>query len=143
MKLLSTLLRYSRSTLLLASFAGIFAGLCSAGLLALVNRMLRQPEGGGQLLWPYLGLTLLVPITSVLSTYLLMRLGQQAVVDLRLDLSRQILRTPLARLEQLGSHRLLAALTEDVTALTQAVVLVPAACMSGAMVVGCLAYLYW
>jgi putative ATP-binding cassette transporter len=143
MKLLSTLLRYSRSSLLVASLAGVFAGLCSAGLLALVHLMLRQPEKGGQLLWPYVGLTLLVPVASVFSTYLLMRLGQQAVVDLRLDLSRQILRTPLARLEQLGSHRLLAALTEDVTALTQAVVLVPAACMSGAMVVGCLAYLSW
>jgi putative ATP-binding cassette transporter len=143
MKLLSTLLRYSRGTLLFASLAGIAAGLCSAGLLALVNRLLQQPEGSGRLLLPYIALTLLVPLTSIFSTYLLMKLGQQAVVDLRLDLSRQILRSPLARLEQLGAHRLLAALTEDVTALTQAVSLVPATCMSGAMVAGCLAYLSW
>ena len=144
MKLLSTLLRYSRGAMLLATLAGLIAGAASAGLLVLVNTLLhRSGPGVENALWLFIGLVVVVPLTSTGSTYLLVRLGQQAIVDLRLDLCRRILMTPLARLEETGSHRLLAALTDDVMAMTQAVAMIPLLCMNGALLAGCLIYLGW
>jgi putative ATP-binding cassette transporter len=143
MKLTSVLMRYSRGNLIVASMAGVIAGICSTGLVVLINYLLGSGSVHPGLFVLFIGLSLLVPLTGTLSTYLLVRLGQQAIVDMRLDLSRSILRTPLSQLEALGAHRLLAALTEDVSAVTQAVALVPAVCMSGALVAGSLAYLGW
>jgi putative ATP-binding cassette transporter len=142
MRLLSKLLSYSRGAMVLATLAGLAAGAASVGLLVLINHLLhRNGPGVSGLLWPFLALALVVPLTSVGSTYLLLRLGQQAIVDLRMDLCRRILETPLARLEELGAHRLLAALTEDVAAITQAVAMIPLLCMNGALLAGCLLYL--
>ncbi len=144
MKLLSILLRYSRGTMVLAILAGIIAGAASVGLLVLINTLLhREGPPAGSLLGLFVVLAVLVPVTSIGSTYLLVRLGQQAIVGLRLDLCRRILRTSLARLEELGAHRLLASLTDDVSSITQAVALIPQLCMNGALLVGCMVYLGW
>jgi putative pyoverdin transport system ATP-binding/permease protein len=58
-------------------------------------------------------------------------------------LSRQILATSLRHLEALGAPRLLAALTEDVEAITDAFIWYPVLCINSAMVVGCLIYMGW
>jgi putative ATP-binding cassette transporter len=124
---------------------GVVAGLASVSLLALVHASVSGGEvpSARRLGLLFAGLCVLVTGARTASVALLARLGQGLVKDLRLELSRQVLATPLARLEALGAHRLLATLTEDVNALTQALMFVPALFINGTVVVGSLAYLAW
>ena len=124
---------------------GIVAGLASVSLLALINSSLQgveipSPIRIGAL---FTVLCVLVTVARVGSTLLLALLGQGVVKNLRLELSGQVLSTPLDRLEDLGPHRLLATLTDDVNALTQALVFVPALCINGTIVLASLGYLAW
>jgi putative ATP-binding cassette transporter len=124
---------------------GVVAGAASVSLLALVHASLSGTEVPSPVRIGLLfaGLCALVTAARVGSLSLLALLGQGLVKDLRLELSRQILATPLARLEALGAPRLLATLTEDINALTQALLFVPALFINGTIVVGSLAYLAW
>lgn len=122
--------------------AGGLSGLLSVSLLALIHRALEQD--GTTLAavgWAFAGLCAVLTLTRITSVYLLANLGQSMVRDLRIDLSRRVLSTPLGRLEELGSGRLLANLTDDVNALTMALGFVPAVCINGTIVAGCLGYL--
>lgn len=135
----------ARRLLGLAVAVGVVAGLASVSLLALVHRNL---EGLGDpsvdrvgLL--FAGLCALVTLARVASLSSLALLGQGLVKELRIELSRRILATPLPRLEGLGAHRLLATLTDDVNALTQALVTIPPVVINGTVVAGSLSYLAW
>jgi putative ATP-binding cassette transporter len=62
---------------------------------------------------------------------------------LRIQLCRRILAAPLPLLERLGTHKLMAALTDDAPTIANALATVPFLCMNIAMTVGCLFYLGW
>lgn len=131
----------ARRTVAAAVLVGAVSGAGSVALLALIHRALDQgatARAGGL---AFAGLCVLVTVSRVGSQLLVARLGQGMVMRLRLRLSRQILAAPLARLEALGPQRLLATLTDDIAAMTNALVFVPTFCINGAVVVGCLAYL--
>lgn len=135
--------REARGLLIGSFLAGIGSGAASVALLALINHTLR---GGGRLPglgWLFVGLCAVVTAARVASHYLLVRMGQDMIVELRLDLSDRILATPLARLEELGIHRLLATMTEDINALTGALIYVPVVAINGTIVLGCFLYLGW
>ena len=144
MKVILYLMRRSRSILILAVIAGVVSGASSTGLLALINTALTG-KGASQswLLGGFIGLCVLVPLTRVTSELLLAMLGQDTILQLRLDLSRKILSVPLRRLEELGPHRLLSTLTDDVPTITNIVGLIPTLCMSASILVGGLVYLGW
>ena len=95
-----------------------------------------------RLLWGFVGLCVLLPAFKFMADWLLVRLGQEAVFKLRVKLSRQILASPLLRLERLGPHRLLAALTDDVSSIINALIFIPTLFINVAIVCGCLIYLY-
>jgi putative ATP-binding cassette transporter len=145
MKLLKLLLSHSRTTLVLTILAGALSGSASAGLLGLINTAINRskPWNDSRLLWAFVGLCLIAPTSRILSAFLLMLLGQGAVHRLRMKLSGAILALPLQQLESLGSHRLLVVLTDDLNAITDALVNVPVLCMNTFVVAGCLAYLGW
>lgn len=128
----------------IAVFTGFLSGGSSAGLIALISHAISQETvnlaGIG---WAFVGLALVSLITSVFSQVMLIRLAQEAIFQLRLNLSRQILASELAHLEKLGVPRLLATLTDDVQAVTDAVRLVPFLCIDLAIVAGCLVYITW
>ena len=144
MDVLRMLYRASRSVTLLAVLCGLISGLGSAALLALINLKL----GGGRLPGVSLAaafalLVALVPLARVLSSYLAVRLSQRAVHALRLDLARRILATPLRRLEEIGPHRLHAAVAEDMAALGTAFASFPVLCVQLAVCAASLGYLAW
>lgn len=146
MKLITFLLKRSPRWMLGAIFAGAISGLCSAGLLAIINSAITRLElhQDPKVLIPlFLGLCLLSPVSSIIAQYLLLLLGQNTVVQFRVRMTRSILATPLARLEKVGGHRLLATLTDDVGQLGGSLVLVPGVAINAFMVVGCLVYLGW
>ncbi|HEX3249332.1 MAG TPA: cyclic peptide export ABC transporter [Pyrinomonadaceae bacterium] len=147
MKILQFLLRYSKYSwgiVLTAAIAAIIAGVSSTGILILISRALaKAPAIDPLLAYGFLALCLFVPLSRFVSQVLLVRLSQAAMFDLRLQLSGRILGAPLRQLEEIGAHRLLATLTEDVAVITNGLVSIPTICLQGAVLVCCMVYLAW
>jgi len=144
LKLLALLLRASRRIALLSLFVGCLSGLSSAALVALINTLIhsRTPTAG-IFIAGFVGLLLVMFVSTVASQVILVHLAQGALFDLRLRLSRQILATPLRQLETIGPPRLLAVLTDDITDISNALLNLPTICIQiTALVIG-LAYLGW
>jgi putative ATP-binding cassette transporter len=144
MKLFLFLVTYSRRIVSLALLLGLISGICNTGLIALLNATLKS--GGNPsafIVKSFLALCIVLPLTRLLSEFLLTRMGQKALLDLRLRLSREILAAPLRYLEELGAPRLLAALVEDVPVITNALVAVPILFINVAVVLAGLVYLGW
>lgn len=143
MKILLVLLRKSPFLVGLAMFAGMVAGASSAGILAIINTALHEPEPWTNqvLVLLFVSLCLVIPVARSFSAFLLSSLGQTTVLELRSRLSRRILAAPLLRLEEVGSHRLLAALTQDVTTLVMAMQTIPMMFVQSTVVTGSLIYL--
>jgi putative ATP-binding cassette transporter len=142
MKIIGFLIKYSRTAVILAIIAGVISGASNTGLLAVINAVLKH-DGFSMttLLYVFIGLCVLLPVTRFIAEVLLIRLGQGALVDLRMRLSSQILAAPLRQLEEIGSARLLAVLSDDVPIITNALLAVPILCINIAIVIGSLVYL--
>jgi putative pyoverdin transport system ATP-binding/permease protein len=144
MKLMSILLSYSRRTVILAIIAGIISGVCNAALLAIIHAALTSGRAASpNLLWGFVALWFVLPISRIGSQVTLSHLVQTAIYDLRMHLSRQILAAPMRQLEEIGPHRLLAALNEDVQAISNALVSIPTICMQSTVLLASLVYLGW
>jgi len=144
MKLLSFLIRYSPRSVVLAVVAGVISGASNAGLLALFTAALRGEHYSKlALVWSFVALCLFLPLTRFVSEVLLTRLAQGALYDLRMQLSRQIMAAPLRHFEDVGVHRLMTALTDDIPVITNTLVAVPLLCINVTVVIGGLVYLGW
>lgn len=126
-----------------AVIAGALSGLTGAALIAVLSS---ATEGDPSARAPrvaalFVALVAVSVISKGISEVLLTRLGQRAIADVRLQLSRRVVEAPLRRNEELGAHRVLAALNDDAAAITQAFVYLPMICVNGATVLGCLGYL--
>ncbi len=134
----------SRMVLVLTVVLGGVSGAMNAGMLALLNSAVFRPAGNpGKLLPMFILLCVAAPLTRVISELLLMRLGQDAVCSLRMELARQILTVPLRWLEKNGTHRMLSVLTDDLYNLTGTVGLLPVICVNIGVVASCLIYMGW
>jgi putative ATP-binding cassette transporter len=144
MYLLRFILRSSWPLVLLAVLAGTASGVGNVGLLGLIHAALgtggAAPAG---LIAAFAGVSVVVLAARSATQALLVRLGQGAVFRLCTHLSRRIAAAPLRHLEELGTHRILGAITEDTLVIAQAFNLLPVLCIN--LVVGacCLAYLAW
>ena len=145
MQLIYFLLRSSWKMVAIAMFTGFLSGGSSAGLIALMGRVVGSDQTASMtsIAWSFGALAGVALTTSIISQVMLIRLSQNAVFQLRLSLSRQILSSELSYLEQLGGPRLLATLTEDIQAISQAVFIIPFLCIDIAIVGGCLVYITW
>ncbi len=148
MNLIYFLLRSSWGMVAIAFVTGLLSGSSTAALIALISNAVGRnlTQSVTSIAWEFVGLAFVALITSIISQVVLIRLCQDAVWQLRMRLSRQILASELSHLEQLGTPRLLATLTEDVQSVTTAVAVVPFLCIDFAIVAGCLIYilgLYW
>lgn len=127
-----------------AAVAGLLNGASTAGLIALINGALHHSQALGPFLpWAFLGLALLLLLTHFASQVLLVRAAQQAVLEMRLLLSRRILASPLRQLEGIGTAQLLATLTDDVDAVSRSFSALPNLFNAIAIVLGCLLYMGW
>ncbi|MGC3975794.1 MAG: cyclic peptide export ABC transporter [Nitrospira sp.] len=143
MDLIRFLLKKSCSLVICSVAAGVISGLAGAGLLAVIHQAMNEFPVSSSLAWSFLGLAVAVAACKALSEILLTRLGQATISELRYQLSRRILDAPLAQLDRLGHHRLLAALSEDTDVIAQAYVQLPLIGINLATTAGCLAYLGW
>lgn len=146
MRLFAVLRKYSsRGILGYAILFGCLGGLLSTALLFLVNEALF-----GEGVWndrrAVIAFVVLLPVAAVMrfiASYTLTKLGAYASCQLQVQLTQRILRSPLRKLEELGSHRLLVALTEDIGSVTDALTAVPVFFINFAVVIASLAYIGW
>lgn len=144
MKLLSFLFNYSWKLVTLALVSGMVGGLSNVGIIALINLTLSEQGASTRtVFWSFVTLALVLLVTRIVSSVVLSFLAQNAILDLRLQLSRQILAVPLRDLEEIGAHRILATLTGDVTAITGGLLIIPGLFLQGALLAGSLIYLAW
>jgi putative ATP-binding cassette transporter len=78
-----------------------------------------------------------------ISQALLASFSQRAIAHLRRELIRKILAVPLRNLEEIGTPRIVVALTDDVFNITQALLAIPLVCVNLAILLGGAAYLGW
>jgi putative ATP-binding cassette transporter len=128
------------------TIAAVLSGACNAALIALVNKALHEGRGTTVLVWAFVLVGLGKIGTNFLSQALLASFSQKAIAELRRDLIRKILSVPLRKLEELGSARVLVALTDDVFNITQALLAIPIISVNLAILLGgavYLGYLSW
>jgi putative ATP-binding cassette transporter len=144
MKLFKFVLQYSQKLLTLAVTAGIISGVCTTGLLVIINAAVTHSRPSGRTgLYLFIACAASVPLSRALSELLLLHLGQRALFSVRTELSRQVLDVPLQDLEAIGTHKTLAVLTEDIPTLTNLIGMIPLFCINTVVVLACLVYMVW
>jgi putative ATP-binding cassette transporter len=144
MKFVRFLLRGSWSTVLLGSALSLLAGACNAGLLVLINAALHDSGTSMRILvGGFIAIGLTRVLSSGVSELLLARFAFNTTAELRRDLCRKSLNTPLRQLEQIGTPKMMVALTEDINAVSRALRLVQAVMVDVTMMIGAIVYLGW
>ena len=147
-RLIAFLLRWARGVpraralFTLVVLTGVLAGVANTALIALINSSWdKVGAAGSATIAAFVALCAVLPLLRLASQVLLLRLTNNAMFEMRMQLCRQILRAPLRLLEELGPHRLLATLTDDVPSISGVVGSLPILCMHTAIVLSCLVYL--
>lgn len=142
MKLIRFLFSVSWAGIAAAVVLGLFGGAANAYLVTQINAAVAPDRQPGDASWIRFAVTITVVIvTGLVSQLVLIRLAQDAIYRLRAKLSAGVVSAPLEHIERLGTHRLLATLTEDVRTLSMAVSAIPSMCVDVATIVGTLTYL--
>lgn len=134
----------SKSLITLAVVTSFLAGVGYTMLIALIKRAIGDGLASqSNLTWAFVAFCLAIPFCGFASQMVLLYLTSQGAYELRIQLSRQILATPLRQLEELGSHRLLATITQDIGSVIELVNILPQMLTQLAMMIGCIVYLGW
>lgn len=141
MQLIKFLVSISWTRIAAVIVTGLVCGAANTYLVTLINAVVSPTPQPRATVGQFLLTGAVVLISGLLSQVLLIRLAQDAIFRLRSDLSSSVVSAPLEHLERLGMHRLVATLTEDVRALSQAVTAIPAICIDVATIIGCFIYL--
>ncbi len=142
MILLKFMFRTCRSMMVWTILAALLSGACNAGLIAMVNKSITTLEPATALLiWGFVALGVGKIVTNFASQMLLASFSQGAIAELRRDLIRKILGVPLRDLEEIGTARVLVALTDDVFNITQALLAIPLISVNVAILLGGAVYL--
>ncbi len=142
MNLLKFLLKESRSKIVIAAVCGLLSAASMTVFIRVVHRAIDPSlPNGDTLLYQFIGASLLFVLANLGGHLPLLRLTEQAVFKLRLAMIRNILTARFRGLEEIGSHRLYATLTTDVSHLVAGLAMIPGAIIMMAMLFGSLAYL--
>jgi putative ATP-binding cassette transporter len=144
MNLIAFVLRMCRRPMLVMALIALLSGACNAGLIAAVNQAMHSMDSISKgIMLAFIGLGLGRLLTSYVSQVMSVRFSQRAVAEMRQNLVRAILAAPLRQLEELGSARLIVALTDDIYNVTQALLAVPVTAVNVALLLGGAVYLGW
>src|SRR5438309_12133309 len=109
MRLLLFLLKSSRYLFLQSVVFSILGGITTTGLLMVINHVLGHDKGTSVIV-AFVVPALFSMIFRGSAGMLLAGLSQDALLQLRMELSQQIIRTPLRSLEPVGGRRIMAGL---------------------------------
>jgi len=143
-KLFGFLFRYAPRLVIGSALVAVLNGAAATGILMFINSAVEH--NGDWPLWilaGFIALSLLTPASRMASHLLLANLAQTIVYDMRAHICKHILITPLRKLEQLGSGKLLASLTSDVKAISAASTTLPFLSMQLTLMGSAFCYLTW
>ena len=143
MELIHYLLRQSRKLLTLATVTGLMSGFAGASLIGLIGKGLSGSALPASLALSFFGLCVVFLIARCCSEISLMHLAQNAILGMRIDLSRKLLATPVKKLQAMGKPELLVILTNDIDKFTQVLQMLPTVFGNVIIIVSCLAYMAW
>jgi putative ATP-binding cassette transporter len=120
------MMRASWKTVILAAVIGAVSGAASMGLVVMILHTVQDPLGSSAVtIGLFAVLCNVILFTRIGSQMVLCRMTQSNIADLRIDLCRRILESPLKHLEEIGIDRMLGCLTGDVNLVSQAINGVP------------------
>ncbi len=140
MELYFSLLRASRRAFFLATLVGVVSGAATVAMLVLIRALIRG-DTSTLTVSAFVGVCLLSFGAGTLSKLILGSLTKKTLTNLTVRASRQILASPLRRLESLGKASLQAAILRDVPAVAQGLKTIPTTFASVALLAGCLIFL--
>jgi putative pyoverdin transport system ATP-binding/permease protein len=129
---------------LVATALSLLSGGANAGLLVLINAAMHNSVPSMVILVTgFMGLGFTRVFSSGASQFLLARFAHKTTTELRRDLCGKILDTPLRQLEQIGIPKLMVALSEDISTVSQALRSIQSVAVDVAMLLGAMVYLGW
>ena len=114
MRILRFLFGYAPGVILVTAAISVVTGLSTIWLLKIFNDHLRGVINGNEDIGKFIGLCAAAAMTSFVARISIAKLALWSSFDLRLQLGRQWINTPLADLERDGNAKLLSAVTQDV-----------------------------
>jgi putative pyoverdin transport system ATP-binding/permease protein len=142
MNLVKFLWKSATGTFILAVVLSVIGGASSAALLGLIQMSLHPEPARIKLLASgFIALSVIICFTRIFSQLLLVAMAQKGMLNLVMELSRNILKARLCHVEKIGPPRLMAALTDDVNIVINGLTLVPASVLSMTVLLGCFAYM--
>ncbi|PLZ04024.1 cyclic peptide transporter [Burkholderia sp. WAC0059] len=127
----------------LATLMGAASGVATAALLAVTNRALQHGAASlPALAASFAGLCALALAGEVISDVGNNLVGQRVIATLRKNLCEKIIAAPLGEIEQFRSHRLSAALNQDIDTISAFSFMFSSLAIAVATLVGCLGYLF-
>jgi putative ATP-binding cassette transporter len=141
--MIAELVRRARFTLLSAVALGLLAGVAGAGLIAVIGRVERDGAAafGGRALLVFSAALAVRLMAAFCSRLILIRTGQDFVLQLRSSLTRRVLAASLLSVERVSAARITAALSSDVTAIAGFFAAIPTVCVNAAVVFGSLVFI--
>ncbi len=144
MNLMRFLIRSSRGIVMLSAIAGAAGGIASIALIVLIqSEMGRETSSSSAWVWLFGTLCIVSAAARIIGQVGMVKLGQGAVAKLSLHMVRRTLDLPLQEFEAINTSSLLAALTEDIVLIANAMVGIPQLCINIPIVIACLAYIGW
>ncbi|SHH81159.1 cyclic peptide export ABC transporter [Pollutimonas bauzanensis] len=128
----------------LATLAGTASGLATASLLATINHSLHSSTGiTNQLILTFVVLFVVTLVGEIISDIGNTLVGQRIIASLRNDLSAKILRAPIVEIERYQPHRMLTALNQDISTISNFTFGFSGFAIAVAVTLGCFAYMCW
>ena len=144
MRVLAFALRADRGLLALAVAASVVAGGAGAALMGYIGSQFASQDRIGPVeIAAFIALTAVSLGAGLGARWILVRLVGRRLLRLQMDLARRLLGTEQPTLEDIGSARLLAVMTDDARSISEALIRIPDLVISLALVVGCFGYLTW
>jgi len=141
--LFSLLWRACGPIVLVALLIGIANGLANATMIALIRRGIQANGSAKGLAITFGALCIGVPVMRTICLSLMLHLAHKSTHRIVLQLGQSILAAPLRKLEEIGTAKLMAALTDDVGLVSGGVIGSLGLVLNGAVLVGCVAFLGW
>jgi len=141
MKIIYLFIKTSVWDFLLALVTGVVSGACLSGMIFLINQGIETKlENFDFLLYAFIGAWITYGVTSVIANYTITKLSQNVILDMRISLSKKIMKASFQTIEH-GKSQLLTILTDDIGTISTAVARFPNVTTSLAMIVGCVVYM--
>ncbi|MFT5808698.1 MAG: putative ATP-binding cassette transporter, partial [Moritella dasanensis] len=143
-KLILSLLKGDYSKFIVAIFLSALSAAAGVSVIAFINEAIsRLSVGADYPITLFFALIFLLFGLSYVSQSQITRLGHCVVYELRLSMSRRLMNMSVERVDQLGQPTILATLTKDIAAISQAFNSLPFVVFGASVVLFTYSYLFW